>query len=114
MVKWIVLAAAILAEVSGSLALKAAVDQPWWYAWVVLGYSVSIFLLDRGLRLGLPLGVAYGIWAATGVALTAVFAAGIFGEPLTALMGLGIVLIMGGVLLVEFGSHPPKKKQEVA
>jgi hypothetical protein len=29
-------------------------------------------------------------------------------------MGLGIVLIMGGVLLVEFGSHPPKKKQETA
>ena len=112
--KWVVLGAAIFAEVSASLALKAAVENPWWYAWVVVGYSISIFLLDRGLRLGLPLGVAYGIWAATGVALTALLAAGIFGEPLTALMGLGIVLIMGGVLLVEFGSHPPKKTQEIA
>jgi small multidrug resistance pump len=112
--KWVVLGAAICVEVSASLALKAAVENPWWYVWVVVGYSISIFLLDRGLRLGLPLGVAYGIWAATGVALTALLAAGIFGEPLTALMGLGIVLIMGGVLLVEFGSHPPKKKQETA
>ncbi|MCF8531350.1 MAG: QacE family quaternary ammonium compound efflux SMR transporter [Candidatus Nanopelagicales bacterium] len=112
--KWVILGSAILAEVSGSLALKAAVDQPLWYAWVAVGYLVSIFLLDRGLRLGLPLGVAYGIWAATGVALTAVLANFIFGEALTGLMGLGIVLIMGGVLLVEFGSHPPEAKQEVA
>lgn len=110
--KWVILGAAILFEVSGSLALKAAVEQPWWYAWVVIGYSVDIFLLDRCLRLGLPLGVAYGIWAAAGVALTALLAAGIFGEPLTALMGLGIVFIVGGVLLVELGSHPPKIRQK--
>ncbi len=111
--KWVVLTAAIIAEVSGSLALKAAVENPWWYIWVAIGYSIAIVLLDRGLRLGLPLGVAYGIWAATGVALTALLAAAIFGEPLTGLMGLGIVFIMGGVLLVELGSHPQKNEQEV-
>lgn len=105
-ITWLILAAAIGFEVSGSLALRGAVDSSVWFVWVVIAYSTSIFLLDRGLRRGLPLGVAYGIWAAAGVALTAIMAAIIFGEPLSALMGFGIVLIMAGVVMVEFGSHP--------
>lgn len=112
MLNWIILAGAIVAEVSGSIALKAAVDQPLWYIWVVCGYSIAFLFLDRVLRRGLALGVAYGIWAASGVALTAVMASIIFGEPLTAIMGLGIVLIIGGVLLVELGSHKPSNTPE--
>ena len=54
----------------------------------------------------MTVGKAYGIWGATGVALTAVLSAAIFGEPLTPLMGLGVLLVIAGVLLVEFGSHP--------
>lgn len=46
----------------------------------------------------MPQGVGYGIWGASGVALTAVLSAVIFGKPLTALMGLGIAVVIGGVL----------------
>ena len=53
---------------------------------------------------GLGLGVAYGIWAASGVALTAVASKALFKEPLTALMMGGIALIIAGVLLVELGA----------
>ena len=53
---------------------------------------------------GLGLGVAYGIWAASGVALTAIASKALFQEPLTPLMMGGIVLIIGGVLLVEVGA----------
>ena len=49
-------------------------------------------------------GVAYGIWAASGVALTAVASKALFKEPLTALMMGGIALIIAGVLLVELGA----------
>lgn len=48
--------------------------------------------------------MAYGIWAATGVALTAVLARLIFDEPLSLTMVFGILLIGAGVLLVEVGS----------
>ena len=112
MLRWLTLAAAIVAEVSGSLALKAAGEQSLWDIWVVIGYGAAFFFLDRVLRNGMALGVAYGIWAAAGVALTAVFAALIFGEAFTGLMGIGIVLIMGGVLLVEMGSHAPKPQPQ--
>lgn len=49
--------------------------------------------------------VAYGVWGALGVALTAVASSLVFDEALTGLMGLGIVLIIAGVLTVELGSQ---------
>lgn len=105
MTTWLLLAGAIACEVTGSLSLRAAVDNPAWYAVVAVGYVSAFALLAQVLRRGMPLGVAYGIWGATGVALTAVLSAVIFGEPFTAVMALGIGLIIGGVLLVDLGSH---------
>ncbi|MBD7995052.1 QacE family quaternary ammonium compound efflux SMR transporter [Arthrobacter sp. Sa2CUA1] len=101
---WLFLAGAILLEVSGSLSLKAALSAPGWYAVVVTGYVGAFVLLSATLRTGMPLGVAYGIWAAAGVALTAVLGRILFKEALTWLMGFGIILIIGGVLLVEMGA----------
>jgi small multidrug resistance pump len=56
----------------------------------------------------MPIGVAYGIWGALGTAITAVLGSAIFGDPFTIAVVAGIGLIIGGVLLVEFGSHPSK------
>ncbi|TCJ89392.1 DMT family transporter [Nocardia alba] len=106
---WLLLATAITAEVVATLSLRAAQDNPGWYALVATGYLSAFAALSVALRTGLGLGVAYGIWAASGVALTAVMAAVLFGDPLTVLMGAGIVTIIGGVLCVELGAHPPKK-----
>jgi small multidrug resistance pump len=103
--KWLLLCGAIGSEVTGSLALKAAIDHPAWYALVAVGYIASFLFLSAALRARLPLGVAYGIWGAVGVALTAVLGALLFGEPLNAAMFAGIALIIGGVLTVEFGSQ---------
>ena len=103
---------AILSEVSATLALKAALDLPHWYAVVAIGYVAAFALLAVTLRAGMGVGVAYGIWGACGVALTAVGSRIIFGEPLTALMGLGITLIIAGVLTVELGSQRAMRRRE--
>jgi small multidrug resistance pump len=105
MKKWVPLLAAILLEVTATLSLRAALDNPVWYAVVAVGYISSFAALGLALRAGLALGVAYGIWGAAGVTLTAVLAAGIFGDPLTLVMGLGIALVVAGVLCVELGQH---------
>ena len=104
--KWFTLGAAITSEVSASLALRAAVDHPGWYTLVVAGYIAAFILMALLLRQGMPIGVAYGIWAGSGVALTALAAAVIFGDPLTWLMTVGFAAIIGGVLLIEMGSRP--------
>lgn len=105
MTKWLLLAGAIACEVSASLSLKAAVDRPLFYVVVVLGFTAAFAFLTAVLRRGMGLGVAYGIWAATGVALTTTLSSVIYDEPFTGVMGIGIVLIIGGVLLVELGSQ---------
>ena len=96
--------AAVATEVTATMSLKAALAQPAFYAVVAFGYLASFLLLARVLRLGLPLGVAYGIWAAAGVAITAILSRIFFKEPLTWVMILGLILIVGGVLLIELGA----------
>lgn len=103
--KWLLLTAAILLEVTATLSLRGALDHPAWYALVAVGYLGSFTALSLVLRAGMGLGVAYGIWGASGVALTAIMATVIFGDALTALMGMGIALVIAGVLCVELGSQ---------
>lgn len=103
--RWVFLGVAIVLEVAGSLSLKAALDQPAFYGVVLLGYLGAFTFLALTLRTGMGLGVAYGIWGAAGVALTAALSALIFDEPLTPLMGAGIVVIIAGVLCVELGAQ---------
>jgi small multidrug resistance pump len=108
--RWLVLAAAVLCEVTATLSLKGALDNAALYVVVAVGYLASFTLLAFVLRQGMALGVAYGIWAALGVATTAVMSSVIFDEALTALMGLGIALIIAGVLTVELGSQHADKR----
>lgn len=102
---WLLLILAISSEVAATLSLKGSDTVPALYVVVVLGYVASFVFLALVLRRGLGLGVAYGIWAATGVALTAVLSAVLFGEALTTVMILGLACIIAGVVLVETGSH---------
>ena len=102
---WLLLTLAISSEVAATLSLKGSETVPTLYAVVVLGYLASFVFLARVLRRGMALGVAYGIWGAAGVALTAVLSAVIFGEALTGLMVVGLACIIGGVVLIETGSH---------
>lgn len=111
---WLLLIPAILVEVTASLALKGALEHPALYVVVVIGYLSGFVLLAEILRTGMALGVAYGIWGATGVALTAVGSLLLFGEPITALMGIGIIVIIAGVLCVELGAQAAHKKAEIA
>lgn len=101
--RWAALIAAILFEVMGTVALRASEGfrKRQWIVPVVVGYLASFYLLWLTLRLGMHVGVAYGVWTACGVALVAVIAKFLFDEPLTALMGLGIALIVAGVLTIE-------------
>lgn len=103
MIAWLFLLVSIIFEVFGTISLRMAVDNKRWYFGVVIGYLIAFTFLAFTLANGMPLGVAYGIWAATGVAATAVLSKLLFKEPLTWLMGFGIVLIVGGVLLIETG-----------
>ena len=101
---WLLLSAAVASEVASTLSLRvAAGGRRSGYAPVVLGYLLAFVLLSGALRAGMPLGVAYGVWAAAGIVLTALLSRLLFREPLTPTMLAGMGLIAAGVLLVELG-----------
>lgn len=102
---WLALAGAILVEVFATLSLRASdgFRKKAWIAPVIAGYLVSFYLLWLSLGLGMPVGIAYGVWSACGVALVAVIARYLFREPLTWMMVLGIAFIVAGVLTIELG-----------
>lgn len=107
MTAWLYLSAAILTEITATLSMRMAAQpgatKRWWFG-VVAGYLAAFTFLTLTLADGMPVGVAYGIWSATGVALTALASRVLFKEPLTKVMLAGVVLIAAGVLLIELGA----------
>lgn len=115
--KWLLLAGAVVCEVAATLSLKGALDRPALYLVVVAGYVASFAFLAAVLRAGMALGVAYGMWGATGVAATALLSWVLFAEPLTGLMTTGLALVIVGVVCVEIGSqraHAARERRVVA
>ncbi|APX33440.1 cation transporter [Brachybacterium sp. P6-10-X1] len=101
---WILLIGAVVSEVGATLSLRVAADgRRAAYLLVVLGYVVAFTFLSGSLATGMPLGIAYGVWAAAGIVLTALLSRVLFREALTPTMLGGMGLIVAGVLLIELG-----------
>ena len=104
MTMWLVLACAIGVEVFGTLGLRASdgFRKKAWIVPVVAGLpGVLLSAVAHAWRSGMPIGIAYGVWTACGVALVAVIARYLFRDPLTPKMMIGIGLIVAGVLTIE-------------
>ena len=104
--EWILLAGAIISEVTATLALKASegFSKLVPSIVVIVGYVLAFFFLSQVLKRGMALGIAYGIWAAVGVALVAIAGAVFFGESLSWVQVGGLALVAGGVLALELGA----------
>jgi small multidrug resistance pump len=104
MPSWALLAAAIAAEVIGTLALRSSdgFGQPLPTAAAVTAYIVAFYLLAQVLR-ELPVGLVYAIWAGAGTAIVAVLGVVLYGETATAVRALSIALIIVGLIGLNLG-----------
>lgn len=102
---YVLLAVAIAGEVTGTISLKLSegFSKLVPSILVVAGYAVAFLMLAQVLKAGLPVGVAYAIWAASGVALVALIGAAFLGEGMTWTMAGGLALVIAGVVLLELG-----------
>ena len=102
---YLLLGAAILAEVFGTTALKASegFTRLGPSLVTVAAYAVSFYALSLTLKI-LPIGVAYAIWSGAGIVLISALGWVYYGQRLDipALLGLG--LILAGVLVVNLYS----------
>ncbi|GAA5101559.1 multidrug efflux SMR transporter [Haloechinothrix salitolerans] len=108
MAAYLLLAVAIVLEVVGTTALKLSEGfTRLWPSVVVVGsYLLAFAALGQVLKLGVPVGVAYAIWAAFGIALIATVGVVFFKEQLTMPMVIGLAMVVGGVVLLELGRAP--------
>ncbi|GAA0993079.1 DMT family transporter [Nocardiopsis tropica] len=102
---WFWLVGAIAAEVTATTSLKLSegFSRLIPSVVVVVGYVAAFAMLSQALARGMDLGVAYGVWAAAGIALVAVIGALFLGESLTWIQVGGIALVIGGVMALEMG-----------
>jgi len=102
---WLMLLAAIIAEVSATSALKASdgFTKFWPSVIVIVGYALAFFLLSLLVKV-LPVGIVYAIWCGVGIALIAVVGWFYLGQKLDLPAILGIILITAGVVLVSLFS----------
>lgn len=100
---WSLLLLSVLAEVIATSALKLSrgftVLAP--SVLVAVGYGSAFYLLSLALKGGMPLNTAYAVWSGLGTALIAVIGWLLFKEVLNATAVLGLVLIIGGVVLLN-------------
>ena len=99
---WLYLGIAIVAEVIGTSALKAAEGFTRLVPSVVVvaGYLVAFYFLSLTLRT-IPVGVAYAIWSGVGIVLIALVGWLALGQPLDAPALAGIALIIAGVVVIN-------------
>lgn len=99
---YLFLAVSIVAEVFATTMLKLSdgftVLLP--SVGVVGGYVLSFYFIAKALT-HIPLSIAYAIWSGVGTALTALIGVLVWGELFNMLSLSGIILIIGGVVLLN-------------
>jgi small multidrug resistance pump len=104
---WALLVTAIVVEVASTAALPRThgFHEPGWTALVLAGYAVSIWLLAEVIR-HIPVSVTYAVWAGLGTAGIATVGVLLLHEPWDALKALALLMIIGGVVILNLhGAH---------
>ncbi|MER5951016.1 multidrug efflux SMR transporter [Streptomyces sp. NPDC001904] len=101
---YVLLAGAIAAEVAATTAMKYSegFSRLWPSLITVSGYVIAFALLAQTLKT-VQVGTAYAIWAGAGTAVIAAIGMIFLGEGLTLAKVAGIVLVIGGVVLLNLG-----------
>lgn len=92
----------IAAEVAATSALKLSdgLTRLWWVIVVGIGYLASFGLLSQALK-HMQVSVAYAVWSGVGTAAITLIGAIALKEPLTLAKLLGILLVIGGVVVLN-------------
>jgi small multidrug resistance pump len=100
--QWLYLGTAIVAEVIATSVLKAAdgFTRLLPSLVVIAGYATAFYCLSLTLRT-MPLGIAYAVWSAVGIALVSVIGWLLYGQNLDVPAIIGIGLIVAGVVVIN-------------
>ncbi|MEK5521915.1 DMT family transporter [Heyndrickxia sp. FSL W8-0423] len=109
---YIFLAISIIGEVFATAMLKMSEGFTNFLSSlaVIVGYGLSFYFISLALKT-IPLSLAYAIWSGVGTALTALIGILIWDELFSTLKLAGILLIIGGVVLLNFSDMKGQEKE---
>jgi small multidrug resistance pump len=105
---YLFLTGAILVEVLATSLLKntEGFTRLWPTLGCLAGYFLAIWFLAQAISHGMQVSIGYAIWSAVGTTLIVVIGVFFLDEPITLVKVIGIVLVIAGVVTLNFaGSH---------
>lgn len=103
---WLILFVSGLMEVVWATAMDYSEGFTIWYYDVitVIFLAVSMFMLEKALKGGIPVGTAYAVW--TGIGAVGTIAISVAGghETLTILRFIFVAMIVGGIVGLQLTS----------
>lgn len=108
---WILLALAIVAEITGTLSMKWASvsDGSTGFILMLVMITLSYIFLSFAVK-KIALGVAYALWEGIGILLITLFSVMIFDETLTTMKIAGLTTLVAGIVLIKSGTRKPTKQ----
>lgn len=108
---WILLALAIVAEITGTLSMKWASvnDGNTGFILMLVMISLSYIFLSFAVK-KIALGVAYALWEGIGIVLITLFSVLVFDESLTVMKAAGLATLIAGIVLIKSGTRKAPKK----
>jgi spermidine export protein MdtJ len=110
---WILLALAIIAEITGTLSMKWASvsDGNTGFILMLVMITLSYIFLSFAVK-KIALGVAYALWEGIGILLITLFSVMIFDETLSTMKIAGLTTLVVGIVLIKSGTRKPTKQQK--
>lgn len=110
---WILLALAIVAEITGTLSMKWASvsDGSTGFILMLVMITLSYIFLSFAVK-NIALGVAYALWEGIGILLITLFSVMLFDETLTTMKIAGLTTLVAGIVLIKSGTRKPAKQQK--
>ena len=108
---WILLALAIIAEITGTLSMKWASvsDGNTGFILMLVMISLSYIFLSFAVK-KIALGVAYALWEGIGILLITLFSVLLFDETLSTMKIAGLTTLVAGIVLIKSGTRKPTKQ----
>ena len=107
---WILLALAIVAEITGTLSMKWASVSGGHTGFILMLVMIAlpyIFLAFAVKKIAL--GVAYALWEGIGILLITIFSVLLFDETLSMIKIAGLVTLVAGIVLIKSGTQKAVK-----
>lgn len=115
MIYWILLAFAIVAEITGTLSMKWASvnDSQAGFILMLAMIALSYIFLSFAVK-KIALGVAYALWEGVGILLITLFSVFLFDEQLSLLKVAGLATLVMGIVLIKSGTRKPCQERNHA